>query len=154
MTALADAYARPALLVPPALDEGARPALAQLRARGLALALVSNTMRTPGVALRKVLDRYGVLEYFAHTTFSDEVGIRKPDPEIFALTLRALRVDAAAAVHVGDDPILDILGARKAGLRAIQVTSASLKALGAQRPDAVVASLATLPDAIARLDAA
>jgi FMN hydrolase / 5-amino-6-(5-phospho-D-ribitylamino)uracil phosphatase len=65
-----------------------------------------------------------------------------------------LRVDAAAAVHVGDDPILDILGARKAGLRAIQVTSASLKALGAQRPDAVVASLATLPDAIARLDAA
>ncbi len=154
MTALLDAYTRPALLVPPAVDEGARPALAQLRAQGVALALVSNTMRTPGVALRKVLDRYGVLEYFAHTTFSDEVGIRKPDPEIFALTLRALQVDAADAVHVGDDPVLDVLGARKAGLRAILVTNASLKALGAQRPDAVVPSLATLPGAIATLDAA
>ena len=152
MPAFVDAYTRPALLVPPAVDEGARPALAQLRARGVTLALVSNTMRTPGVALRKVLAGYGVLEYFAHTTFSDEVGIRKPDPAIFALTLRALQVDAAAAVHVGDDPILDVLGARRAGLRVVQVTSASLKALGAQRPDAVVPSLATLPEAIAGLE--
>jgi putative hydrolase of the HAD superfamily len=152
MPALVDAYARPALLVPPAVDEGARPALTQLRARGVALALVSNTMRTPGVALRKVLERYGLLEYFAHTTFSDEVGIRKPDPAIFGLTLRALQVEAAAAVHVGDDPILDVLGARRAGLRVIQVTRASLEALGAQRPDTVVPSLATLPDAVASLD--
>jgi putative hydrolase of the HAD superfamily len=154
MPALVDAYTRPALLVPPTVDAGARPALAQLRSRGLALALVSNTMRTPGRALRKVLERHGVLEYFAHTTFSDEVGIRKPDPAIFALTLRALQVEAAAAVHVGDDPILDVLGARRAGLRVVQVTSASLDALGAQRPDAVVPSLATLPAAIASLDGA
>jgi HAD superfamily hydrolase (TIGR01509 family) len=152
VTALVDAYARPALLVPPAVDEGARAALAQLRARGVVLAIVSNTMRTPGAALRQVLERYGVLQYFAHTTFSDEVGIRKPDPAIFALTLRALQVDPAAAVHVGDDPILDVLGARRAGLRVVQVTSASLKALGAQRPDAVIPSLATLPDAIAGLE--
>jgi hypothetical protein len=34
----------------------------------------------------------------------------------------------------------------------VQVTSASLNALGARRPDAVVPSLATLPDAITRLD--
>ena len=33
----------------------------------------------------------------------------------------------------------------------IQVTTASLKALGAQRPDAVVPSLATLPEAVAAL---
>jgi putative hydrolase of the HAD superfamily len=154
LAALLDAYTRPALLVPPAVDEGARAALVRLQAQGVRLALVSNTMRTPGTVLRKVLDRFGVLECFAHTTFSDEVGIRKPDPEIFALTLRALQVAPADAVHVGDDPVLDVGGARKAGLRAIQVTSASLKALGAQRPDAVIPSLATLPDAIATLDRA
>jgi putative hydrolase of the HAD superfamily len=154
MSSLTDAYARPALLVPPAIDEGARPALERLRAQGFTLALISNTMRTPGAMLRKLLERYGVLRCFAHTTFSDEVGVRKPDREIFALTLRALGVDPAAAVHVGDDGVLDVLGARNAGLRVIQVTSASLKALGAQRPDAVVPSLATLPDAIAQLDTA
>lgn len=152
MEALVEAYARPVLLVPPAVDGGARPALARLRSQGVVLALVSNTMRTPGTVLRKVLDRFGLLECFAHTTFSDEVGIRKPDPEIFALTLRALGVEPSAAVHVGDDPVLDVAGARQAGLRTIQVTNASLKALGAQRPDAVVPSLATLPEAVASLD--
>ena len=57
-------------------------------------------------------------------------------------------------MHVGDDAVLDVHGARAAGLRVVQVTSASLKALGAQRPDAVVQSLASLPDAIARLERA
>jgi HAD superfamily hydrolase (TIGR01509 family) len=154
MATLLEAYAAPALLVPPTVDHGARPALERLRAQGVALALVSNTMRTPGATLRKVLDRFGLLACFAHTTFSDEIGVRKPAPEIFALTLRALGIEPAAAVHVGDDAILDVRGARGAGLRVIQVTTASLKSLGAQRPDAVIPSLATLPEAIARLDQA
>ena len=152
MTALVDAYARPALLVPPSVDPGARAALTRLQAQGLTLALLSNTMRTPGVVLRQVLDRFGLLACFAHTTFSDEVGVRKPGPEIFAATLRAIQVDAAAAVHVGDDAILDVAGARQAGLRVIQVTGAAPSASGAPRPDAVIPSLAGLPEAIARLD--
>ena len=152
MIALIDAYARPILMVPPAVDDGARLALQRLREQGLTLAVVSNTMRTPGTTLRKLLERFGLLASFAHATFSDEVGVRKPDAEIFALTLRALGVEPAAAVHVGDDPILDVLGARRAGLRTIQVTGASLESLGAERPDAVIRSLAGLPEAIARLE--
>jgi HAD superfamily hydrolase (TIGR01509 family) len=151
MARLLEAYAAPVLLVPPMVDEGARPALERLRAQGMTLALVSNTMRTPGATLRKVLDRLGLLACFAHTTFSDEVGVRKPDPRIFALTLRALNVEPVAAVHVGDDPILDVRGAHDAHLRAIQVTSASLKSLGPYRPDAVIPGLAALPEAIANL---
>ena len=152
VAALVEAYSRPVLMVPPAVDDAARTALQTLRARGYAVALVSNTMRTPGVMLRRLLEHFGLLDCFAHTTFSDEVGVRKPDPEIFALTLRALGSDAAAAVHVGDDAILDVQGARAAGMRVIQVTSASLRALGAQRPDAVIPSLAGLADAVALLD--
>jgi len=152
LAALVDAYARPILMVPPAVDDGARLALERLRGQGLTLAVISNTMRTPGTTLRKVLERYGLMASFTHATFSDEVGVRKPDPQIFALTLRALGVEPAAAVHVGDDAILDVLGARNAGLRTVQVTSASLKALGAQRPDAAIPSLAGLPDAIAQLE--
>jgi putative hydrolase of the HAD superfamily len=153
LSALVDAYAQPLLLVPPAVDDGARGALERLRARGLVLAVLSNTMRTPGSTLRAMLERLGLLGYFAHTTFSDEVGVRKPAAEIFALTLQALGVAPREAVHVGDDPLLDVHGARGAGLRVVQVTSASLEALGARRPDAVVPSLAGLPDAIARLEA-
>jgi putative hydrolase of the HAD superfamily len=151
MEALVDAYARPILLVPPAVDVGALPALQALRAQGYVLAVVSNTMRTPGTILRKLLDRFGLMECFAHATFSDEVLVRKPDPRIFALTLEALGADPSEAVHVGDDAVLDVEGARAAGMRTIQVTSASLKALGARRPDVAIVSLATLPSAIAEL---
>ena len=52
MAMLTEAYARPALLVPPAVDESARGALAALAGRGYTLALVSNIMRSPGVTLR------------------------------------------------------------------------------------------------------
>ena len=152
MSALIDAYARPILLVRPAIDDGARVALERLKSQGRVLAVLSNTMRTPGATLRKLLERQGLLACFSHATFSDEVGVRKPDAQIFALTLRALGVEPAAAVHVGDDAILDVLGARMAGLRTIQVTSASLKALGAQRPDAAIPTLSALPDAIAQLE--
>jgi HAD superfamily hydrolase (TIGR01509 family) len=150
--ALVEAYAQPILMVPPAVDDGARGALERLRGQGIALAVLSNTMRTPGATLRRLLEGFGLLPCFAHVTFSDEVGVRKPDPEIFALTLRALGVEAAAAVHVGDDPVLDVVGGRRAGMRTVQVTTASLKALGAQRPDAAIPTLATLPEAIAQLE--
>jgi phosphoglycolate phosphatase len=83
--------------------------------------------------------------------FSDEVGVRKPDPAIFLGALRAVGGDPATAIHVGDDGMLDVGGARAAGMRVIQVTNASLKALGGRRPDAVIPSLSALPDAVAGL---
>jgi putative hydrolase of the HAD superfamily len=152
MTELVDAYSRPALLVPPAVDPGALGALETLVARGYALGVVSNTMRTPGVTLRQLLERYGILGFFRHTTFSDEVGIRKPAPEIFTLALRALGAEVGAAVHVGDDAILDVEGARAAGMRVIQVRSTPGRPPAGQRPDAVITSLKDLPAAVERLD--
>jgi putative hydrolase of the HAD superfamily len=151
MTALVDAYARPILIVPPAVDDGALAALETLNGGGYTLALVSNIMRTPGATLRRLLERFRLLGYFKHTTFSDEVGIRKPAPEIFQLTLRAVAGEPGTAVHVGDDAILDVQGARAAGMRVIQVTS-SVRALGAQRPDLAISRLAELPEAIEQLE--
>ncbi|HEX3176612.1 MAG TPA: HAD-IA family hydrolase [Methylomirabilota bacterium] len=152
LAALVDAYSRPALIVPPALDAGAPKALTALREEGYTLALVSNTMRTPGTTLRQLLERFGLLRLFAHTVFSDEVGIRKPDPAIFRGALDAVGADAATAIHVGDDGLLDVGGARAAGMRVIQVTNAALNSLGGRRPDAVIPSLIGLPDAVAQLD--
>jgi len=56
LAALVDAYARPILMVPPAVDDGALKALRTLRDLGYTLAVVSNTMRTPGTTLRRVLE--------------------------------------------------------------------------------------------------
>jgi HAD superfamily hydrolase (TIGR01509 family) len=149
LAALVDAYARPILLLPPAVDDDALAALETLRGAGYKLALVSNIMRTPGATLRELLARLRLLDYFGHTTFSDEVGIRKPAPEIFAATLRAIGGDAATAVHVGDDPVLDVQGAQAAGMRVVQVTSSRRNSV---RPDLVISRLADLPAAIAELE--
>ncbi|HET9491634.1 MAG TPA: HAD family hydrolase [Methylomirabilota bacterium] len=152
LAALLDAFARPALLVPPTVDPGALGALPALRARGLTLAVVSNTMRTPGAILRRLLAHYGLLEHFSHTTFSDEVGVRKPAPEIFWLTLKAVGGEAESAVHVGDDPVLDVQGARVAGMRVVQVSRGGRRAAGLEA-DAVIEGLAALPDVIDELAA-
>jgi FMN phosphatase YigB (HAD superfamily) len=152
MTALVDAYSAPILVVPPAVDDSALAALQALDGAGYTLAIVSNIMRTPGVTLRRLLERFRLLSFFKHATFSDEVGIRKPAPEIFALTLRAVGGEPATAVHVGDDPVLDVLGAHAAGMRVVQVTSLRALPSGAKRPDLTIPRLADLPDAIDRLE--
>lgn len=151
MGALVEAYSRPALLAPPAVDDGAETALAALGRLGYTLCLVSNTMRTPGVILREILRHYGLLPHFAQLTFSDECGIRKPEPEIFLRTLRAVGTPPGEAVHVGDDPVLDVEGARAAGMRVIQVTRARPPWFGPRKPHGTIPGLAALPEAIARL---
>ena len=103
MAALMSAYASPALMAPPAVDPGARVALETLAAGGARLAVISNTMRTPGEVVRQLLDKAGLLSLFRVLTFSDECGIRKPAQAIFLRTLEDLGVPAEYAVHVGDD---------------------------------------------------
>jgi len=149
---LVEAYSRPALLAPPTVDPAAAAGLELLRTRGYVLCVVSNTMRSPGATLRRVLDHHGLLPLFATLTFSDECGIRKPDPEIFALTLRAVSVAAADAIHVGDDPTLDVEGARAAGMRVVRVTRGRSRSNDPEA-DATIADLSGLADAVLELDA-
>src|SRR5215471_10266152 len=152
LSALIDAYASPMLQVPPAVDPGARRALETLARRGLTLGVVSNTMRTPGSVLKQIFDRAGFLAPLKVLTFSDECGIRKPDPEIFRRTLRQMGVAPEDAVHVGDDPILDVEGARAAGMAVIQVTPDG-RATAPVKPDLVISGLRDLPAALERLTA-
>ena len=48
---------------------------------------------------------------------SGAVGVMKPDPRIFRMALDAMDVDADDAWYVGDMPGIDVVGARRAGLR-------------------------------------
>jgi HAD superfamily hydrolase (TIGR01662 family) len=137
-------------VAPPAVDQGARAALEALAAGGALLAVVSNTMRTPGEVVRQILDRSGLLAMFRVLVFSDECGIRKPARGIFLRALKELDVPAEHAVHVGDDSILDVEGARDVGMAAIQVT-ADGRATAPVKPDAVIRHLGELPAALRRL---
>jgi len=95
----------------------AAPALRQLAAAGLKLAVIANW----DISLTDVLRRLGLAEPFAAIVTAAAVGAAKPAPEPFRAALEQLGVDAARCVHVGDDPVTDIAGARGAGLTAVLV---------------------------------
>jgi putative hydrolase of the HAD superfamily len=144
------AYATAVLAHTPVVAPGAVEAIRTLAARGLALAIVSNTGRTPGTVLRQLLARAGVLDAFAVFSFSDEREVRKPAAAIFHQTLAEARCDPASAVHVGDDPLNDVAGARAVGMRALHYVPGG--GPGAGDADAVLRHLDRVPAVVDGLD--
>jgi HAD superfamily hydrolase (TIGR01509 family) len=99
-------------------------ALAALKQMGLPLAVASNANGT----VRAKLARLGLLDWFDLVIDSQELGVEKPDPALFAFALAQLGVRADATVHVGDFFHIDVVGARAAGLHAWLLDSAGLYA--------------------------
>lgn len=65
--------------------------------------------------------RLGLERYFSFGFTAADVGASKPDPAMFEAALAHARVPASAAVHVGDQPVDDIQGARDVGMHTIWV---------------------------------
>ena len=61
----------------------------------------------------------GLADCFAHTIISEEVGINKPQPEIFRIALERNGVTADQVVMIGDSYSSDIAGAKAAGIDQI-----------------------------------
>jgi HAD superfamily hydrolase (TIGR01509 family) len=131
---------------PPQLLPGAVDTLRTVRERGYKMGLVSNTGKTPGSTLRVLMGRMGILDLFEVTTFSNEVMVRKPAEAAFRVTLKQLKVTPKAAVHVGDDPDMDMAGAKSAGMHAVQVMTHARAP--APEADIRVESLKDVPDAL------
>ena len=119
--AVAGPYANAVLHVEPFLVDGTLEALDRIRDSGLRLALISNTGRTPGAAMRKVIGKMGLLDYFEVTTFSNEAGYLKPHPRIFEMTLSRMGAKPGQTVHVGDHDVLDVQGAKAYGMKSVRV---------------------------------
>lgn len=65
------------------------------------------------------LARIGLDHHFHGAVFARQVGCAKPDPRIFGHALALLGLPAGSVWHVGDDPLLDVVGARRAGMGAV-----------------------------------
>jgi putative hydrolase of the HAD superfamily len=101
------------------LADSTHALLEALRARGLKLALVSNTA-SPQWLLQPMLERQGIAERVDAIVLSSEVGKRKPHPAIFERALSELDVAASVALFVGDRLEADVLGASRIGMKTIQ----------------------------------
>jgi len=113
--------------------------LRALRGAGLRLVVASNW----DVSLHEVLARTGLAPLVDGAVSSAEVGAAKPEGAIFARALGlADEGEPAAAWHVGDSPLEDVEGARRAGLVPVLVARRGEAAPEGAR---TIASLAGLP---------
>jgi HAD superfamily hydrolase (TIGR01509 family) len=117
------------------------PALAALRARGLRLVVVSNANGT----LLAHIERLGMTERFDVILDSQDEGVEKPDPRFFEIALARSGARRETTIHVGDLYHVDVVGARRAGLRGVLLDEANL------RPDADCPRVASLDELVAQI---
>lgn len=100
-------------------------ALDRIKAAGLGLGCITNNVptghgagmagsRAKAAAIAAILDR------FDHVIESSKIGIRKPDPRIYAMMCAALGADPAACIYL-DDLGINCKPAAAIGMRAIKV---------------------------------
>ncbi|UCG59302.1 MAG: HAD family hydrolase [Phycisphaerales bacterium] len=115
----------------------AEPVLRELRP-AYRLGLVTNG--APALQ-RDKLDGSGLEPYFDAVVISGEVGVGKPDREIFCMTLEKLGTQPETTVAVGNSLRTDIAGAQQAGLRSVWLNRDNRDRDGRVRPDYEINSL-------------
>jgi putative hydrolase of the HAD superfamily len=147
---LSEAAARHWEHAPDDLYPDVRPVLTALASR-YRLGLVANSRENVLDAMR----RDGIAELFSVVALAAQVGVEKPDPDIFRYALDQAGVPAARAMYVGNRLDTDIRPARALRMRTVWIlrgeappapTPAEL-----DEPDAVITSLTGLPMVLARL---
>lgn len=133
--ALARAY-RDAYLTDWREVQGAADLLRALRAQGWPIVIVTNNLVSEQ---RLKLARIGLSPLVDHLVTSEEVGVAKPEPEIFEHALARVGAAAPDAVMLGDAWSADVEGARRLGIRPVWLNRS-----GAASPDPTVAEVAAL----------
>ena len=98
----------------------AQALLEALRGRGVKTGVVANSWPEPARLLRADVEAHGLAELLDVQVWSEEVGARKPQPEIFLRALDQLGVEPEDAMFVGDRLETDIRGAGDVGLTTVQ----------------------------------
>jgi putative hydrolase of the HAD superfamily len=130
------------------LFDDVRPAIDELRAGGVRLALITNgasdTQRTRLASL-------GIDEWFDIVVISSEIGAVKPDGAVFASAANGLGVDGVDLWHVGDNLETDVAGALSAGHTAVWLNRGGVRLAAADPvPHVELASLRDLPATLRR----
>lgn len=120
-------------------------------AHGWRIGVVTNGV--PEIQARKVA-ALGLTDRVDAIVYADAVGCGagKPDPAPFLEASRRLKVGVNRTVFVGNDPVRDVFGAWRVGMRTIHVAGPTpATGSAALVADARVHSLSEVPDVAARL---
>jgi len=148
---LVEAHEMMELEISPDLVPGVAQAIEGLY-RQYKLLVISDTVFSPGWALRKMLAKYDLEKYFSGFIFSDEAGMSKPAPGLFhrAADMAGCRIEEL--VHLGDREAKDIVGPKALGAKAVLVTAAIDRGSNDTEADAVCDDYSHLLKIISSLD--
>lgn len=93
--------------------------LDEIGRKGITMGLVTNG--TTHIQTGKIRN-LGINKYLKSVIISEAAGVKKPDSKIFYLALQKLQLKPSETLAVGDNPILDVVGARNVGLIPVWVT--------------------------------
>lgn len=99
-----------------ALRPHVREMLEGLKDLGMKLGVISNTASLYQVF--DILKEYGIRDYFQDVTLSSVTGYRKPNPNIFMVSLQQVQSDPAHCAYVGDTISRDVIGPIRMGFGA------------------------------------
>lgn len=126
------------------------PTLSRLRDAGYRTGILSNTWWSSRW-LDGDLRNLGLAGLFDEILYTSNLPHAKPHPYVFAEAARRLDVEPAACVMVGDDPLCDVFGAGRAGMKTVwKRASAPDAGLDGAAPSEVVTRLAQLPALLRR----
>lgn len=110
---------------------GSREGLQELAETGVRLGIVSNADGLIGSRL----DEMEILQVGPGVGVpvecvidSGNVGVMKPDPRIFRMALESMSLEPDEAWYIGDMPAIDVVGARRAGIRPFVIDPLGLHA--------------------------
>lgn len=83
------------------------------------LGIISNATTS---VIGEIIDKYDLAQFFDTVVVSSEVGVAKPDPEIFETSLRQMELAPNEVIFVDDNPNF-VSAAEKFSIRSIQYTS-------------------------------
>jgi putative hydrolase of the HAD superfamily len=132
------------------LFEGVKEFLDDLRIAGIPTAIVTDL--TAQIQFRKIV-YFGLDHYFDYIVTSEEAGYDKPNSAPFEIAIQKMQPKGECIWMIGDNPITDIGGARKA-INAVtiqKIHSGVAAGTAENEPDAVISSFQQLRPLLTRL---
>jgi putative hydrolase of the HAD superfamily len=114
------------------LNDEIVPLLAALKDKGYTINILSNTGYIKGRTLRRLMEDTGIAQYMDFQIYSDEVSASKPSPIIFGHMYRQARelypdgLSKSHIVHIGDNGLTDVGGAKDFGINAFLINEQSM----------------------------
>lgn len=98
-----------------ALFQDVLPTFQQLKDKNLKLGIITNADKN----VADLIASLGLRPWLDVLVTSEQVGVEKPDKEIFLAALKELGIQASEAVYTGDQYQSDVLGAANVGIKAL-----------------------------------